>query len=267
MTELSRLHDLAAGMTAEAWCEAFAQYAAGGDNPMGMPAFPDADIQRITNSKANAETMRDAASFYRILDDALSAHSAADGRLLDFGAGWGRVTRLLLRSLPPESISAVDVDARLVEAGAVLLPGIDFRKVESGEPLPFEDGSFATLIANSVFSHLSEQAHHFYLAEIARILQPGGLFVGTSLSPRVYEGWLEDAAYRDWLVGLLGPADTVRARLSAGDFVYTSTGRWLDYGIALLPEDYVQQQWRRYFDGVTTRRDHKQDVNIALKPS
>lgn len=265
MADLGKLHQYARHMSREAWCEAFVQFAASGENPLGLPAFPAEDIQRLTNSQANAETMRGAADFYRILDETLMAHPGITGGLLDFGAGWGRITRLLLRSLPPEAITAVDVDARLVEAGATQLPGIDFMRLESGDRLPFADASFAVVIANSVFSHLSEAAHHFYVSEIARILAPGGLFVGTTLSLRTYRSWLEQAAYRDWITGLLGAPEAVLASLANREFVYARSGRWTDYGIALLPEDYVRQHWQRHFSPITTRDDYKQDVNLAAK--
>lgn len=263
MTDLSDLHVLARSMTPEEWCETFVQFAASGENPLGLPGFPSEDIQRVTNSQANAQTMRGAAAFYRILDETLLAHPDITGRLLDFGAGWGRITRLLLRSLPPEAITAVDVDARLVDAGATQLPGIDFLRIESGERLPFADASFGFVIANSVFSHLSEDAHHFYVSEIARILRPGGLFVGTTLSLRTYRSWLEQPAYRDWITGLLGASDSVVASLAAGEFVYARSGRWADYGIALLPEGYVREHWHPCFSDLTTREDYKQDVNVA----
>lgn len=262
-----QLHLQARALTPEAWCDAFVRFANSSENPLGLPEFPPAEIQRITNSQTNAETMRGAAAFYRILDDALSSHPDAAGPILDFGAGWGRITRLLVRSLPPEAITAVDVDARLVDAGQTLLPGIDFRRVESGEPLPFPDGHFATVIANSVFSHFSESAHRFYLAEMARILKPGGLFVGTTLSLRIYREWLEQDAYRQWISGLLGPPDTVLAALDSEAFVYASSGRWQDYGIAVLPDNYVRQHWGKYFADISVRSDYKQEVNLARKPA
>ncbi|MFN2329742.1 MAG: class I SAM-dependent methyltransferase [Chromatocurvus sp.] len=265
MVDLGALHHVARGMTVEAWCEAFVQFATSKENPLGLPVFPGEDIQRVTNSQANAATMRGAADFYRILDETLISQPEISGRLLDFGAGWGRITRLMLRSLPPEAITAVDVDARLVEAGATQLSGIDFLRIESGKPLPFADASFAIVIANSVFSHLSEDAHQFYVAEIARILSPGGLFVGTTLSLRTYRAWQEQASYRDWINGLLGSPDTVVASLARGEFVYARSGRWPDYGIALLPEDYVRGHWHPAFSAITTRIDYKQDVNVAVR--
>lgn len=266
MVDFSGLHARARSITADAWCDAFVQFAAGGENPLQLPAFPTADVQRITNSQANAETMRGAGDFYRILDETLAEHPARSGRLLDFGAGWGRITRLLLRSLPPEAITAIDVDERLVEAAKSTLPGIDFRKVASGETLPFPDGSFSTVIANSVFSHFSEEAHHFYLREIARVLKPGGFFIGTTVSLRLYQRWLEQDTHRNWISSLLGPPEAVMAALANKEFVYASSARWSDYGVALLPEGYVQQHWREHFSTIGTRYDYKQDVNVAVKP-
>jgi SAM-dependent methyltransferase len=265
MTTLQTLHDTARDLTRDDWCAAFIDAAGGSPVTLDLPPFPPEELQRITNSQSNAQTMRGAADFYRIVDEELQSVEVPSPALLDFGAGWGRITRLLLRSRPPQHLTAVDVDARLVEAGAATLPGVSFQQIESGKPLPFADASFGLVIANSVFSHLSEAAQTFHVADIARVLAPGGLFIGTTLAPRRYRAWLDDPAYRDWIVGLLGEPETVLAELAAGQAVHQKAGRWADYGIAILPEGYAERAWSQWFADVRTRTDYIQDVHCARK--
>ena len=47
---------------------------------------------------------------------------------------------------------------------------------------PYPDDSFDVVYACSVFSHLPETLHLLWLAEIRRVLRPGGVLVATTLS-------------------------------------------------------------------------------------
>ena len=58
-------------------------------------------------------------------------------------------------------------------------PDIDFINNELMPPLPLEGNSVDVLYCVSVFTHLSEEMHHAWIAEIRRLLRPGGLFIGT----------------------------------------------------------------------------------------
>lgn len=143
-----------------------------------LPAFPDEDTQRITNNEAGAKTMRAAVSFYRVVDEEVDRHfdvSSQELSCLDYGAGWGRITRLLLRTFIPANLTAADVDDRLVTAGSDLLRGVDFDLIESGQPLPYDDDTFDVIVANSVFSHLSPDLHAHDTEGIGSCAVPRGL--------------------------------------------------------------------------------------------
>ena len=265
---LMRVHRAAQEMTPERWGKLWVDFAGGEAVGIELPAFPDERIQRITNSMSGAVTMAAALPFYRIADHEISTRFPDSSRikLLDYGAGWGRITRLMLRTIEPSNLHAVDVDHRLVRAGKALLPGVVFTLIESGKPLPFEDGWFDVAISNSVFSHLSQAAHLFYVREIARILRPGGLFLCTTLGPHHFESWIANDESTAWITDVLGSADTVRAQLSAGQFVFGRTRpHWADYGIAVVPPGWIAENWKPKFDLVETRTDYSQDVQVALR--
>lgn len=58
-------------------------------------------------------------------------------------------------------------------------PEIHFSLNGLEPPIPAEDGFFDAIYCISVFTHLSEERHHQWIAEILRLLKPGGLFIGT----------------------------------------------------------------------------------------
>ena len=162
--DLMALHTAAVEMTSAQWSNLWLRAAGGERVEVNLPPFPPEDVQKITNNVSGVETMRGAAQFYRVADEEMTrclSGNLADLKLLDFGAGWGRITRLFLRSIAPANLYGIDVDERLVGAGRDLLPGVSFERLASGGPLPYADGQFDVVVANSVFSHLSLDFHLF----------------------------------------------------------------------------------------------------------
>ena len=102
----------------------------------------------------------------------------AGGRVLEVGCGRGVAMPALARLLGPARLAGLDLDADLLEearlnadaAGVAveLVPG-DVRR------MPFPDGSFDLVVDFGTCYHIARAAQA--LAEIARVLAPGGLFV------------------------------------------------------------------------------------------
>ena len=98
-------------------------------------------------------------------------HAAPGGQFLDAGTGTG----LNLRHLPAGSVG-LDINPRNVELIASRLPDhvVVLGDVES---MPFADASFSTVVCTEVLEHVPDPATA--LAEIKRVLQPGGVLIGS----------------------------------------------------------------------------------------
>lgn len=99
-----------------------------------------------------------------------------DGRILDYGCGYGRISGEL-RDAGFGEIVGVDTSAAMIERARRERPGIDFRVLT--EPrLPFPDGEFDCAILYAVLTCIPSDAEQDALIrEIARVLKPGGLIL------------------------------------------------------------------------------------------
>ena len=93
-------------------------------------------------------------------------------RVLDLGCRSGALTRHFLEG---NSVVGLDVDPAALEKAAAL--GIEPVQANVEEPLPFEDATFDVVVAGELFEHL--QFPDALVAEIRRVLRPGGVLAGS----------------------------------------------------------------------------------------
>jgi SAM-dependent methyltransferase len=93
-------------------------------------------------------------------------------RVLDLGCRYGALTRAYAEG---NDVVGVDVDRDALAEAAKL--GIETRWADAEEPLPFEDASFDVVVAGELIEHLRDPDG--LVAEVRRVLRPGGTFVGS----------------------------------------------------------------------------------------
>ena len=104
-------------------------------------------------------------------------------RVLEVSCGRGGGASYLVRTLRPASYTGLDLNSSGIAFCQKRhnLPGLDFVE-GNAEDLPFDDQSFDAVL-NVEASHLYLQFPRF-LAEVARVLRPGGDFLYTDVRPR-----------------------------------------------------------------------------------
>jgi ubiquinone/menaquinone biosynthesis C-methylase UbiE len=108
---------------------------------------------------------------------------AVDGRelgndVLEVGPGPGLTTDVLRSRV--RKLTAVEVDAGLATALAARLVGSNVEVVHAdATALPFEDGRFSGATCFTMLHHVpTPELQDRLLAEVRRVLRPGGLLVG-----------------------------------------------------------------------------------------
>jgi len=102
----------------------------------------------------------------------------APRRVLEVGGGPGELSERMQGELDAE-VSYVDLSPRMVELARERGVAAQVGDVQS---LPFEDGTFDTVVAAWMLYHVPEIDRG--LAEIARVLRPGGALVAVTNSVR-----------------------------------------------------------------------------------
>jgi ubiquinone/menaquinone biosynthesis C-methylase UbiE len=155
------------------------------------------------------------------------AAPAADDHVLDLGAGTG----LLTLALAPVVKSVIAIDASVgmlgrLEARARQLEFLNVAAIESDlRDLPLPDESISLAVSSYAFHHLDGPGKELALAEVRRVLRPGGRVVicdmmfALSLAARDRKIVVDKAL----ILARKGPSGLVRLARNAAR---AATGRW-----------------------------------------
>jgi len=101
--------------------------------------------------------------------------------VLEIGAGSGSVAQRLLSDAPELAWTAIDIDPHMTQAAATRLRGFSNASVKTADAtaMPFPDDSFDSVVSCLMLHHIIDWERA--VAETARVLRPGGIFVGYDL--------------------------------------------------------------------------------------
>ena len=107
-------------------------------------------------------------------------------RVLDVGCGTGRLLDRLRTVLPGAALFGLDRSSGMTEAARHLR---SYLRIERGtaESLPHPDGCFDAVVTTVSFHHWTDKVAA--VAEVRRVLRPGGLFALTDPSVDDLPGW------------------------------------------------------------------------------
>ena len=116
--------------------------------------------------------------------------------VLEIGPGPGLTTDLLRTSVP--RLTALEIDPTLAGSLSTRLKGTNVRIIEGdATKMPFGDSEFSGAVSFTMLHHVaSRELQNKVLAEVFRVLKPGGFFVGSD-------------SLQNWLMRVIHIGDTL----------------------------------------------------------
>ena len=139
--------------------------------------------------------------------------------MVEVGPGFGLATDVLRHRVA--DLTAVEIDPALAKGLAMRLEGTNVTVLQAdGAHLPFDAGRFSSAASFTMLHHVpSIPRQDALLAELARVLRPGGVLIGADS--------LDDAGFREFHEGdVCVPVDPkgLPSRLRRSGFPETTVG-------------------------------------------
>jgi SAM-dependent methyltransferase len=151
-----------------------------------------------------------------------ASHLAGARSVLDVGTGEGQVARLAVRGGAGRVVGVDPTWAQVLEAGG--RGGGPVYARAGAAALPFSSDSFDAVVACLVFEHID--AVDDAIAEVARVLRPGGrflFFLNHPLLQTPSSGWIDDQVLEPpeqyWRIGPYLVEDTSVEEVEKGVFI------------------------------------------------
>ena len=140
-------------------------------------ALNETELEKQSNADVYLDTgYYEVLRIFKILDH-FAINPRTIGSIYELGCGTARLLRHF-RCIEGVKLVGSDVNPEMIEWCQKNLPEIEFYHNELTPPLTFaEDDSFDLMVASSVFTHIPLDTQELWLAEMQRILRPGGIFI------------------------------------------------------------------------------------------
>lgn len=176
----------------------------------------------------------------------------SDSRVLDVGCGSGWASRIFAAQTDRGSVVGIDISdemIRVARESSTTFTNLDFR-VASAEALPFDNDQFTHAFSMESLYYYADMSKA--LAEIHRVLEPGGIFVN------VVDLYQENEPSHQWIEQLAVPVQLLSAAqyrdlFAQAGFVDSRDERLIDP--TPVPEDYAGGSFKSREDLVKYRAE------------
>ena len=231
--------------------------------------FPPRDLmQNVSGLVSESDFASHGTDFFLALSAVSPKPLSAYRSILDFGCGCGRLARMFKGH--PARVCGCDIDHRHVNWVRDNLKFVEAKLSSVNPPIPYADNEFEAVISISIFTHLTEYSQDLFLAELARVTQPGGYLFLTVHGERALHRALTEPAIRNMLSmdedrfqralqafkqgkhgfvlqeGHLTTSGSDKRSLT-NLFTKKVVEEPFEYGITFVPEHYVQSHWSKWF--------------------
>jgi len=248
-----------------------------------LPTLPSDDVQVGFTALSGRLNLQQAFNFYRHVLSICRLNNIAEPRILDFGGGWGRISRFFFRETRPDYIYIADTMAHAIDCLRATGNPCHVIHNQPRPPIPGLPENLDLVVAYSVFSHLSEEYFKAWVEYLLKVLRPGGYLVFTTrgeyfikhlehLHQQADESHhMLEEHHRRLRQEMPSPTE-IRRRYQNGEFQFYPIGGAREltsdfFGEAFIPRRYVEQKFGPLFvdfnDGLP---NVDQSVIVLRKP-
>lgn len=203
-----------------------------------LPDYPSEEVNAdCTGNLTLFESVREALMFWRLAKDVydeLGPKPLVESQVVDFGTGWGRITRHVAKDVPNGQIFAVEPNPGFRDIfTASRVPGqLVASDYLSEQSLPLRD--IDLLFCFSILTHASDYLARNIATRWVEMLAPGGVVVAT-IRPGDF------LQYDDGEMAKFTPEERARARLAYanGELVYKAYADSPEWGVTVTPMGYL----------------------------
>lgn len=171
-------------------------------------------------------------------------------KVFDFGCGCGRMTRYLDMAPGVEGFGS-DINEDHVAWCRDNLKNVLTKVNAERPPLPFDDATFDFAYSLSIFTHLNEESASAWLADLGRVIVPGGILVLTTHGYPALEVIRKSSVHHAMFRVDQAWADTMLAEFEQRPFVFmvydtdvlAAAKAGSSYGNTFIHPSYVDAKW------------------------
>lgn len=249
-----------------------------------LPGTPSEDVQLMFTGTKGDVVMREGYNIYSLVKDIYEKNIGPIGEcssILDFGCGWGRIIRYFMKDIEESKLWGCDPVEKMIEICKEQNPWCNFTQINTRPPTPYQDNTFDLIYSFSVFSHLSEEMSNLQLAELTRILKPGGMMILTTRSRDFIEHCARLRKRKDLETLHAGPKSSAAAFMDteqsladydSGKYCFSQLvheGEWSYWGDTAISKQYVLDNWTKslkFVDYVDDQKIISQNAIVMVKP-
>jgi SAM-dependent methyltransferase len=168
--------------------------------------------------------------------------------VLEWGCGCGRILRHLQSWKTTKRIHGNDIDRDAISWINQNLPWVATSTTDGMPPLPYADDSFDLIFNHSVLTHLNAAYQDAWLAELGRVVRPGGVITLTVHGQHAFRHYLKQLSNVEPDI-----AKSVKSALRSNGMLFVDQDNWSRcfpdfYHTSFHDVSYIFDHWRRFLD-------------------
>jgi 2-polyprenyl-3-methyl-5-hydroxy-6-metoxy-1,4-benzoquinol methylase len=211
-----------------------------------LPRWPSTEFWASNMGKITPnDSLKEAHAFWSAVKLGLSQYGRkelSECKAVDYGAGWGRIVRLLAKDVPASRLFAVDPNEDLLLSAKEC--GVECQFVQSDwqseQKIEVHEADFA--ISFGVFTHASPRLIQNMFCRLSEMLREGALLTIT-----VRPGAMLYAETGEATLLSVSELENARRRFNDNKHTFLPYERGADWGVSFVPTPLLEQSAQEWF--------------------